>query len=147
MGPLSPNTEICGEPPGGAPSAAVNRFLTIVSAFRVRAAIAVAAAALCATVAGCSSDLASTTPKPEGSGQMRYFGGPKKPMWHDRVENKTFNSPGLNPVNDHPVRVGVTPSYPAMRPGVAIHSRSQNSLGGRQVFQNFNRVGSALPGV
>jgi hypothetical protein len=40
-----------------------------------------AAVALCATVAGCAADVG--TPKSEKSdgGQMRYFGGPKSPMW------------------------------------------------------------------
>jgi hypothetical protein len=41
-----------------------------------------AAVALCAAVAGCAADVG--TPKSEksdGSGQMRYFGGPKSPMW------------------------------------------------------------------
>jgi hypothetical protein len=36
---------------------------------------------LCATVAGCVSDMASPAADTSGSGQMRYFGGPKYPMW------------------------------------------------------------------
>jgi hypothetical protein len=41
-----------------------------------------AAVALCAAVAGCAADVG--TPKSErsdGGGQMRYYGGPKSPMW------------------------------------------------------------------
>jgi hypothetical protein len=41
-----------------------------------------AAVALCAAVAGCAADVgAPSSEKSDGSGQMRYFGGPKSPMW------------------------------------------------------------------
>jgi hypothetical protein len=41
-----------------------------------------AAVALCAAVAGCAADVgAPKSERPDGSGQMRYFGGPKSPMW------------------------------------------------------------------
>ena len=42
-----------------------------------------AAAALCSAAAGCA-DTGGTTSKSDGSGQMRYYGGPKSPMWSDR---------------------------------------------------------------
>jgi hypothetical protein len=42
-----------------------------------------AAAALCSATAGCA-DTAGMTSKSDGSGQMRYYGGPKSPMWSDR---------------------------------------------------------------
>jgi hypothetical protein len=38
-------------------------------------------AALCATVAGCVSDMGAATADNSGSGQLRYYGGPKYPMW------------------------------------------------------------------
>jgi hypothetical protein len=45
-----------------------------------RAGIAIAA--LCAAVAGCSSDIGATaSDKADGHGQLRYYGGPKSPMW------------------------------------------------------------------
>jgi hypothetical protein len=42
-----------------------------------------AAAALCSAAAGCA-DTGGMTSKSDGSGQMRYYGGPKSPMWSDR---------------------------------------------------------------
>jgi hypothetical protein len=63
------------------------------SAFASRRSIGVmiAAAALCAALMGCISDLQAATPKKDiqaatpkksdGKGQMRYYGGPKSPMW------------------------------------------------------------------
>ena len=52
------------------------------SELRRKIAGVLAAVALCAAVAGCAADVG--TPKSErsdGSSQMRYFGGPKSPMW------------------------------------------------------------------
>jgi hypothetical protein len=44
-----------------------------------------AAAALCSVAAGCAGDAGvATSGKSDGSGQMRYYGGPKSPMWSDR---------------------------------------------------------------
>jgi hypothetical protein len=48
-----------------------------------RAATVLAAAALCGAAAGCAADTGGTTSKSDGSGQMRYYGGPKSPMWRD----------------------------------------------------------------
>ena len=42
-----------------------------------------AAAALCSAAAGCA-DTGGMRSKSDGSGQMRYYGGPKSPMWSDR---------------------------------------------------------------
>lgn len=39
---------------------------------------------LCAATAGCASDV--TAPDGSGAGQMRYYGGPKSPMWRAPVE-------------------------------------------------------------
>jgi hypothetical protein len=51
-------------------------------ALRRRVGIVVAIAALCAAVAGCAADSGATTsPKADGNGQLRYYGGPKSPMW------------------------------------------------------------------
>jgi hypothetical protein len=41
----------------------------------------IAAAGLCATVAGCVSDMAAPAVENSGSSQLRYYGGPKYPMW------------------------------------------------------------------
>jgi hypothetical protein len=45
----------------------------------------VAVVALCATVAGCISDVGATTgaatSQTGDSSQLRYYGGPKSPMW------------------------------------------------------------------
>ena len=46
---------------------------------RIRGVLAVAA--LCAVVAGCVSDMATPTAENSGSNQLRYYGGPKSPMW------------------------------------------------------------------
>jgi hypothetical protein len=44
-----------------------------------------AAAALCGAAAGCAADTGdAASGKSDGSGQMRYYGGPKSPMWSDR---------------------------------------------------------------
>jgi hypothetical protein len=44
--------------------------------------ILIAIAALCAAVAGCASDIGATpSDKAGGNGQLRYYGGPKSPMW------------------------------------------------------------------
>jgi hypothetical protein len=37
--------------------------------------------ALCAAIAGCVSDLGAQTSAHSGSKQLRYYGGPKSPMW------------------------------------------------------------------
>jgi len=42
-----------------------------------------AAAALCSAAAGCA-DTGGMATKSDGGGQMRYYGGPKSPMWSDR---------------------------------------------------------------
>jgi hypothetical protein len=42
----------------------------------------IAIATLCAVVAGCVSDIGATpSDKADGNGQLRYYGGPKSPMW------------------------------------------------------------------
>jgi hypothetical protein len=48
------------------------------SALRRKTGIVIAVAALSVAISGKG---ASTTEKPEGGGQLRYFGGPKSPMW------------------------------------------------------------------
>jgi hypothetical protein len=40
-------------------------------------------AGLCAAVAGCVSDMGAQTAS-QGNQQLRYFGGPKSPMWSDQ---------------------------------------------------------------
>ena len=51
-------------------------------ALRRSVGIVVAIAALCAAVAGCAGDTgAATSQKADGGGQLRYYGGPKSPMW------------------------------------------------------------------
>ncbi|MGY3239822.1 hypothetical protein ACVMAJ_006712 [Bradyrhizobium sp. USDA 4448] len=41
----------------------------------------IALAGLGACLAGCVSDLGATTGEAGASSQMRYYGGPKSPMW------------------------------------------------------------------
>jgi hypothetical protein len=36
---------------------------------------------LCAALAGCVSDMGAQTSAESGSNQLRYYGGPKSPMW------------------------------------------------------------------
>jgi hypothetical protein len=52
-------------------------------AWMQRTGIVLVAAVLCSAAAGCA-DTGSATSKSDGSGQMRYYGGPKSPMWSDR---------------------------------------------------------------
>jgi len=52
-----------------------------VPALRRRTGVALAVVALCAAVAGCVSDMGAVTADNSGSGQLRYYGGPKYPMW------------------------------------------------------------------
>jgi hypothetical protein len=49
--------------------------------------IVLAVAALCAAVAGCVSDMGAPAADNSGSNQLRYYGGPKSPMWRGPVEN------------------------------------------------------------
>ncbi|WP_157863375.1 hypothetical protein [Bradyrhizobium tropiciagri] len=42
-------------------------------------------AGVCATAAGCASDVGA--PDTSGTSQMRYYGGPKSPMWRAPAEN------------------------------------------------------------
>jgi hypothetical protein len=46
-----------------------------------RIRVVLAAAALCAAVAGCVSDMGAASAENAGSNQLRYYGGPKSPMW------------------------------------------------------------------
>jgi hypothetical protein len=42
----------------------------------------IAVAALCAAAAGCANDIGATAAQKTGDkGQLRYYGGPKSPMW------------------------------------------------------------------
>jgi hypothetical protein len=50
-------------------------------ALRRKIRIVLAVAALCAAVAGCVSDMGAPTAENSGSNQLRYYGGPKSPMW------------------------------------------------------------------
>jgi hypothetical protein len=52
----------------------------VASGLRRRIAVVLAVAGLCATVAGCVSDMAAPTAETSGN-QLRYYGGPKYPMW------------------------------------------------------------------
>jgi hypothetical protein len=36
---------------------------------------------LCTSIGGCVSDMAAPTAETSGAGQLRYYGGPKSPMW------------------------------------------------------------------
>jgi hypothetical protein len=51
------------------------------SVLRRGAGIVLAVAALCAVVSGCVSDLGAPSAENSGGNQLRYYGGPKSPMW------------------------------------------------------------------
>jgi hypothetical protein len=52
------------------------------SALTRRIALIIAAVALCAAVAGWVSNTeAATSKKSKSTSQLRYYGGPKSPMW------------------------------------------------------------------
>ncbi|SHH94558.1 hypothetical protein [Bradyrhizobium erythrophlei] len=54
----------------------------IASALKRRIGIVFAVAALSAAVAGCAADMgAAKSDKSEAGNQLRYYGGPKSPMW------------------------------------------------------------------
>jgi hypothetical protein len=53
----------------------------MVAGLRRRIAVMLAVAGLCATAGGCVSDIGATTAGQSGSSQLRYYGGPKSPMW------------------------------------------------------------------
>jgi hypothetical protein len=47
-----------------------------------RIGLMLTAAALCSAAAGCAVDVGTTKPeRADGGGAMRYYGGPKSPMW------------------------------------------------------------------
>jgi hypothetical protein len=50
--------------------------------------VALVATSLCIAVSGCAVDIAgSKSDKSEASNQLRYYGGPKSPMWRAQAEN------------------------------------------------------------
>jgi hypothetical protein len=55
-----------------------------ISALKRRLLVVVAVAGLCATAAGCVSDMTAPTADSSGAPQMRYYGGPKSPMWQSQ---------------------------------------------------------------
>jgi len=48
---------------------------------RLKVAAMIALVGLGACLAGCVSDLGATATDAPGTHQMRYYGGPKDPMW------------------------------------------------------------------
>jgi hypothetical protein len=78
----------------------------IASALTRSIGIMMAAAALCAAVAGCVSDMgAAISEKPDGASQLRYYGGPKSPMWPGQQASPTSER---FPAKWGPVRVKKT---------------------------------------
>jgi hypothetical protein len=53
----------------------------VASRVKRRISVMLALVGLCATVAGCVSDMGTPTADDSGSHQLRYYGGPKYPMW------------------------------------------------------------------
>jgi hypothetical protein len=53
----------------------------VASAIKRRMAAMLALAALCGTLAGCVSDMGAPTAASSDGNQLRYYGGPKYPMW------------------------------------------------------------------
>jgi hypothetical protein len=44
--------------------------------------VALVATSICIALSGCAVDIANSKPeKSEASDQLRYYGGPKSPMW------------------------------------------------------------------
>jgi hypothetical protein len=54
------------------------------SAVKRRILVALALAALCGVLAGCVSDMGASTAANPDTGQLRYYGGPKYPMWQSQ---------------------------------------------------------------
>jgi hypothetical protein len=52
-----------------------------ISALTRRLLVIAAVAGFCATAAGCVSDMTAPTASSSDNTQMRYYGGPKSPMW------------------------------------------------------------------
>jgi hypothetical protein len=52
-----------------------------VSKLTRKIAAVVAVAVLCAALAGCVIDMGAQTSAQSGGHQLRYYGGPKSPMW------------------------------------------------------------------
>jgi hypothetical protein len=53
-----------------------------------RIVVLLAVATLCCAAAGCAVDIGTTgADKSDGNNQLRYYGGPKSPMWRGPVEN------------------------------------------------------------
>lgn len=52
-----------------------------IEALTRKISVTLAVAGLCALVAGCVSDMGTPTADGQGTHQLRYFGGPKYPMW------------------------------------------------------------------
>jgi hypothetical protein len=55
----------------------------IVAALARKIAVITALAAICASATGCVSDIATPTVD-NGNHQLRYYGGPKYPMWNSQ---------------------------------------------------------------
>jgi hypothetical protein len=56
--------------------------------WRRRIGSVLAVVALCVAAAGCAVDVGSPKlAESGGGGQMRYYGGPKSPMWRGSSEN------------------------------------------------------------
>ncbi len=52
-----------------------------IAALTRKIAMIAAVAGLCALAVGCVSDMAAPTATRSTGGELRYFGGPKYPMW------------------------------------------------------------------
>jgi hypothetical protein len=51
------------------------------AALRRKIGTVLAMVVLCAAVAGCVSDMGTPTAENSAHNQLRYYGGPKYPMW------------------------------------------------------------------
>jgi hypothetical protein len=82
---LSRDTDISAEAisrneSGVAPEREGGLFMSVLAMRRI--GIVLAVVVLCGAAAGCVSDMVSATSGvPDGSNQLRYYGGPKYPMW------------------------------------------------------------------
>jgi hypothetical protein len=58
-----------------------------IAALTRKIAVIAAVVGLCAFAAGCVSDMGTPTASQSTGNQLRYYGGPKSPMWRAPIAN------------------------------------------------------------
>jgi hypothetical protein len=67
--------------PGAGARRLTGEAALVALAVKRRIAVVLAVAGLCAALAGCVSDMGAPTADNASTNQLRYYGGPKYPMW------------------------------------------------------------------